>query len=75
MCSFGTVGGEKSHVLQIFLCDDATFPFFFFLFVSFIFSQVMAKWWDEAVLLRIGLKLEQFRYQTKKPCTYYDILA
>ncbi|GAB0177627.1 uncharacterized protein LOC129207839 [Grus americana] len=37
--------------------------------------QVMAKWWDEAVLLRIGLKLEQFRYQTKKPSIYYDILA
>lgn len=34
MCSFGTVGGEKSHVLQIFLCDDATFPFFFFSFLS-----------------------------------------
>lgn len=40
-----------------------------------IFSQVMAKWWDEAVLLRIGLKLEQFRCQTKKPSIYYDILA
>ncbi|NXL43436.1 FAAH hydrolase, partial [Podilymbus podiceps] len=37
--------------------------------------QVMAKWWDEALLLRIGLKLEQFRYQTKKPSIYYDILA
>lgn len=37
--------------------------------------QVMAKWWDEAVLLRIGLKLEQFRDQTKKPSIYYDILA
>uniref|UniRef100_A0A8C3JU25 Amidase domain-containing protein n=1 Tax=Calidris pygmaea TaxID=425635 RepID=A0A8C3JU25_9CHAR len=37
--------------------------------------QVMAKWWDEAVLLRIGLKLEQFRHQTKKPSIYYDILA
>uniref|UniRef100_A0A663LME1 Fatty acid amide hydrolase-like n=1 Tax=Athene cunicularia TaxID=194338 RepID=A0A663LME1_ATHCN len=37
--------------------------------------QVMAKWWDEAVLLRIGLKLEQFRCQTKKPSIYYDILA
>ncbi|XP_068022087.1 uncharacterized protein [Melanerpes formicivorus] len=37
--------------------------------------QVMAKWWDEAVLLRVGLKLEQFRYQTKKPAIYYDILA
>ncbi|NXJ81232.1 FAAH hydrolase, partial [Trogon melanurus] len=36
---------------------------------------VMAKWWDEAVLLRIGLKLEQFRNQTKKPSIYYDILA
>ncbi|KFW89688.1 Fatty acid amide hydrolase, partial [Phalacrocorax carbo] len=37
--------------------------------------QVMAKWWDEAVLLRIGPKLEEFRYQTKKPSIYYDILA
>ncbi|KAI1242252.1 hypothetical protein IHE44_0005770 [Lamprotornis superbus] len=37
--------------------------------------QVMAKWWDEAVLLRTGLKLEQFRDQTKKPSIYYDILA
>lgn len=37
--------------------------------------QVMAKWWDEAVLLRIGLKLEQFRCQTKKPTIHYDILA
>uniref|UniRef100_A0A493TLM8 Amidase domain-containing protein n=2 Tax=Anas TaxID=8835 RepID=A0A493TLM8_ANAPP len=37
--------------------------------------QVMGKWWDEAVLLRIGLKLEQFRNQTKKPSIYYDILA
>ncbi|NXN07459.1 FAAH hydrolase, partial [Indicator maculatus] len=37
--------------------------------------QVMAKWWDEAVLLRVGLKLEQFRLQTKKPSIYYDILV
>lgn len=40
-----------------------------------LFLQVMAKWWDEAVLLRIGLKLEQFRCQTKKPTIHYDILA
>lgn len=60
------------------VCDEeyATFLFFFFLsFLSLLFSQVMAKWWDEAVLLRIGLKLEQFRYQTKKPSIYYDTLA
>ncbi|KGL76625.1 Fatty acid amide hydrolase, partial [Tinamus guttatus] len=37
--------------------------------------QIMTKWWDEAMLLRIGLKLEQFRHQTKKPSVYYDILA
>ncbi|KAK2544470.1 fatty acid amide hydrolase [Columba livia] len=37
--------------------------------------QVMGKWWDEAVLLRIGLKLEEFRCQTKKPSIYYDVLA
>ncbi|XP_025906115.1 fatty acid amide hydrolase-like [Nothoprocta perdicaria] len=37
--------------------------------------QVMTKWWDEATLLRVGLKLEQFRHQTKKPSVYYDILA
>lgn len=44
-------------------------------FLPLTFSQVMAKWWDEAVLLRIGLKLEQFRDQTRKPSIYYDILA
>nr|XP_048674348.1 uncharacterized protein LOC125621522 isoform X3 [Caretta caretta] len=37
--------------------------------------QVMAKWWDEAVLFRVGLKLEQFRDMTRKPAIYYDILA
>ncbi|KAM7180085.1 uncharacterized protein RBU57_014018 isoform 1-T1 [Macrochelys suwanniensis] len=37
--------------------------------------QVMAKWWDEAVLFRVGLKLEQFRDMTRKPAIYYDVLA
>ncbi|XP_019331763.2 uncharacterized protein LOC102572765 isoform X2 [Alligator mississippiensis] len=37
--------------------------------------QVMAKWWDEAVLLRVGLKLEQFRGATRKPAIYYDVFA
>uniref|UniRef100_A0A7M4E769 Fatty acid amide hydrolase-like n=2 Tax=Crocodylus porosus TaxID=8502 RepID=A0A7M4E769_CROPO len=37
--------------------------------------QVMAKWWDEAVLLRVGLKLEQFRGTTRKPAIYYDVFA
>lgn len=36
--------------------------------------QVMAKWWDEAVLFRVGLKLEEFRTETKKPIIYYDTL-
>lgn len=51
------------------------FFFFLLLFSVSLFLQVMAKWWDEAVLLRIGLKLEQFRHQTKKPTIHYDILA
>uniref|UniRef100_A0A8C8S821 Amidase domain-containing protein n=1 Tax=Pelusios castaneus TaxID=367368 RepID=A0A8C8S821_9SAUR len=37
--------------------------------------QVMAKWWDEEVLFRVGLKLEQFRGMTRKPAIYYDVLA
>ncbi|XP_074856643.1 uncharacterized protein LOC142016206 [Carettochelys insculpta] len=37
--------------------------------------QVMAKWWDEAVLFRVGLKLEHFRETTRKPAIYYDVLA
>ncbi|XP_053145952.1 uncharacterized protein LOC128342566 isoform X2 [Hemicordylus capensis] len=36
--------------------------------------QIMAKWWDEALLLQIGLKLEQFLDKTAKPAIYYDIL-
>ncbi|XP_044308321.1 fatty acid amide hydrolase-like [Varanus komodoensis] len=37
--------------------------------------QIMAKWWDEALLFRIGLKLEQLRNITAKPLIYYDILG
>ncbi|XP_077202359.1 uncharacterized protein LOC143841636 [Paroedura picta] len=37
--------------------------------------QVMAKWWDEALLFRVGLKLERFRDVTAKPDIYYDILG
>ncbi|XP_061494796.1 uncharacterized protein LOC133390353 isoform X2 [Rhineura floridana] len=37
--------------------------------------QIMAKWWDEALLFRIGLKLEQFHGITAKPAVYYDILG
>ncbi|CAI5796421.1 Amidase domain-containing protein [Podarcis lilfordi] len=37
--------------------------------------QIMAKWWDEALLFRIGLKLEQFHGITAKPAIYYDILG
>lgn len=37
--------------------------------------QIMAKWWDEALLFRIGLKLEQFHLATAKPAIYYDILG
>ncbi|XP_030059794.1 fatty acid amide hydrolase isoform X2 [Microcaecilia unicolor] len=36
--------------------------------------QVMAKWWDEAVLFRVGLKLEQFQAGTRKPKIFYDVL-
>ncbi|XP_062979684.1 uncharacterized protein LOC134397005 [Elgaria multicarinata webbii] len=37
--------------------------------------QIMAKWWDESLLFRIGLKLEQLRSTTAKPAIYYDILG
>nr|XP_033797410.1 fatty acid amide hydrolase-like isoform X1 [Geotrypetes seraphini] len=37
--------------------------------------QVMAKWWDEAVLFRIGLKLEKFQASTSKPKIFYDVLT
>ncbi|KAH0628672.1 hypothetical protein JD844_010084 [Phrynosoma platyrhinos] len=37
--------------------------------------QIMAKWWDEALLFRIGLKLEQFLNTKAKPVLYYDILG
>ncbi|XP_066469738.1 uncharacterized protein [Tiliqua scincoides] len=37
--------------------------------------QIMAKWWDEALLFRIGLKLEQFLLTRAKPAIYYDILG
>ncbi|XP_060092762.1 uncharacterized protein LOC132570278 [Heteronotia binoei] len=37
--------------------------------------QIMAKWWDEALLFRVGLKLEQFRDVTAKPAIYYDVLG
>ncbi|XP_042305510.1 fatty acid amide hydrolase-like [Sceloporus undulatus] len=37
--------------------------------------QIMAKWWDEALLFRIGLKLEQFHKTKAKPVLYYDILG
>ncbi|XP_054858832.1 uncharacterized protein LOC129345635 [Eublepharis macularius] len=37
--------------------------------------QIMAKWWDEALLFRVGLKLEEFRGVTAKPAIYYDILG
>uniref|UniRef100_A0ACB8ETC9 Uncharacterized protein n=1 Tax=Sphaerodactylus townsendi TaxID=933632 RepID=A0ACB8ETC9_9SAUR len=37
--------------------------------------QIMAKWWDEALLLRVGLKLERFRGVTPKPAIYYDVLG
>ncbi|XP_078265219.1 uncharacterized protein LOC144598735 [Rhinoraja longicauda] len=36
--------------------------------------QIMSKWWDEATLFRVGLKVEQFRAETKKPQIYYDLL-
>ncbi|XP_067849100.1 uncharacterized protein [Heptranchias perlo] len=36
--------------------------------------QIMSKWWDEAILFRVGLKVEQFRAETKKPQIYYDLL-
>ncbi|XP_062906726.1 uncharacterized protein LOC134347969 isoform X1 [Mobula hypostoma] len=36
--------------------------------------QIMSKWWDEAILFRMGLKVEQFRTETKKPQVYYDLL-
>uniref|UniRef100_A0ABM5FQW8 Uncharacterized protein isoform X1 n=2 Tax=Pogona vitticeps TaxID=103695 RepID=A0ABM5FQW8_9SAUR len=37
--------------------------------------QIMAKWWDEALLFRIGLHLEKFRDTTVKPVIYYDIIG
>uniref|UniRef100_UPI00398EC77F uncharacterized protein n=1 Tax=Pristiophorus japonicus TaxID=55135 RepID=UPI00398EC77F len=36
--------------------------------------QIMGKWWDEAILFRVGMKVEQFRAETKKPQIYYDLL-
>lgn len=36
--------------------------------------QIMSKWWDEATLFRVGLKVEQFRAETKKPQIYYNLL-
>ncbi|XP_067896922.1 uncharacterized protein [Heterodontus francisci] len=36
--------------------------------------QIMGKWWDEAILFRVGIKVEQFRAETKKPQIYYDLL-
>ncbi|XP_043556915.1 fatty acid amide hydrolase-like [Chiloscyllium plagiosum] len=36
--------------------------------------QIMGKWWDEAILFRVGMKVEQFRTETKKPQIYYDLL-
>lgn len=43
--------------------------------VSCCLLQIMAKWWDEALLFRIGLKLEQFLVTTAKPAIYYDVLG
>ncbi|XP_078512832.1 uncharacterized protein LOC144772413 [Lissotriton helveticus] len=37
--------------------------------------QIMAKWWDEEVLFRVGMMVEEFRSHTKKPKIYYDILC
>ncbi|XP_060619406.2 uncharacterized protein [Anolis sagrei] len=37
--------------------------------------QIMAKWWNEALLFRIGLKLEKFHDTIAKPAIYYDILG
>ncbi|XP_064413254.1 uncharacterized protein LOC102367123 [Latimeria chalumnae] len=37
--------------------------------------QIMGKWWDEVTLLRVGMKLEQFRAETRKPSVYYDVLS
>lgn len=37
--------------------------------------QIMAKWWDEALLFRIGLHLEKFHETTVKPVIYYDIIG
>ncbi|XP_070597977.1 uncharacterized protein [Erythrolamprus reginae] len=36
--------------------------------------QMMTKWWNEALLFQIGLKLEQFRGTSAKPIIHYDIL-
>ncbi|XP_078416082.1 uncharacterized protein LOC144691652 [Cetorhinus maximus] len=36
--------------------------------------QIMGKWWDEAILFQVGMKIEQFRAETKKPQIYYDLL-
>ncbi|KAJ1112616.1 hypothetical protein NDU88_000877 [Pleurodeles waltl] len=36
--------------------------------------QIMAKWWDEEVLFRVGMMVEEFRNYTKKPKIYYDII-
>lgn len=37
--------------------------------------QIMTKWWNEALLFQIGLKLEQFHGTPAKPIIYYDILG
>ncbi|XP_063150647.1 uncharacterized protein LOC134491068 [Candoia aspera] len=37
--------------------------------------QIMTKWWNEALLFQIGLKLEQFHGTPAKPILYYDILG
>lgn len=81
MCPLGAVETEAgNYVFQgiqehLMLLFKIFFLLFLSLSTSLIFSQVMGKWWDEAVLLRIGLKLEEFRCQTKKPSIYYDVLA
>ncbi|KAG8130122.1 hypothetical protein E2320_016767 [Naja naja] len=36
--------------------------------------HMMTKWWNEALLFQIGLKLEQFHGTLAKPIIYYDIL-
>ncbi|XP_069492031.1 uncharacterized protein [Ambystoma mexicanum] len=37
--------------------------------------QVMSKLWDEAVLFRVGMMVEEFRSETEKPKIFYDILS